>query len=183
MLMKAKPASKARRKTEAAPAITQTREEVIENIKRMGDLMRERERVQSNMNDAIAQLQERAAEEIAPLDAEVQELEASILMYCTTNRDVLTDCGKVKFADLITGKVLWRNNPPKVQIRGNDAVLALLEQDEKYERFVRTKREVNKEAVLNEPDFFAGNPVPGLSIVQGKEFFVIEPYNQELPEA
>ena len=57
MLMKAKPASKARRKTEAAPAITQTREEVIENIKRMGDLMRERERVQSNMNDAIAQLQ------------------------------------------------------------------------------------------------------------------------------
>ena len=104
-------------------------------------------------------------------------------MYCTTNRDALTDGGKVKFADLITGKVQWRNNPPKVQIRGNDAVLALLEQDEKYDRFVRIKREVNKEAVLNEPDFFVGNPVPGLSIVQGKEFFVIEPYNQELPEA
>ena len=180
MLMKA---TKTRRKTEAAPAISQTRDEVIENIKRMGDLVRNRERVQAEMNDAIAQVQKRAAEEIAPLDAEWKELEASILMYCTTNRDALTDGGKVKFADLITGKVQWRNNPPKVQIRGNDAVLALLEQDEKYERFVRIKREVNKEAVLNEPDFFAGNPVPGLSIVQGKEFFVIEPYNQQLPEA
>ncbi|UOO89618.1 host-nuclease inhibitor Gam family protein [Vitreoscilla massiliensis] len=181
MLMKAKQPKKTRSRTEAAPSITQTREEVIANIKRIGDLQRERERVQTSMNDAVAQLQERAAEEIAPFDAEIEELQASILMYCTTNRDVLTDGGKVKFADLITGKVLWRNNPPKVQIRGNDAVLALLEQDEKYERFVRTKREVNKEAVLNEPDFFAGNPVPGLSIVQGKEFFVIEPYNQELP--
>ena len=180
MLMKT---TKTRSKTEAAPAITQTRDEVIENIKRMGDLARDRERVQAEMNDAIAQVQKRAAEEIAPLDAEWKELEASILMYCTTNRDALTDGGKVKFADLITGKVQWRNNPPKVQIRGNDAVLALLEQDEKYERFVRIKREVNKEAVLNEPDFFAGNPVPGLSIVQGKEFFVIEPYNQELPGA
>ncbi len=183
MLMKTKQAKKTRSRTEAAPSITQTREEVIANIKRIGDLQRERERVQTSMNDAVAQLQERAAEEIAPFDTEIEELQASILMYCTTNRDVLTDGGKVKFADLITGKVLWRNNPPKVQIRGNDAVLALLEQDEKYERFVRTKREVNKEAVLNEPDFFAGNPVPGLSIVQGKEFFVIEPYNQELPGA
>ena len=39
MLMKA---TKTRRKTEAAPAITQTRDEVIENIKRMGDLVRNR---------------------------------------------------------------------------------------------------------------------------------------------
>ena len=34
MLMKA---TKTRSRTEAAPAITQTRDEVIENIKRMGD--------------------------------------------------------------------------------------------------------------------------------------------------
>ena len=71
MLMKA---TKTRRKTEAAPAISQTRDEVIENIKRMGDLVRNRERVQAEMNDAIAQVQERAAEEIAPLDTELQEL-------------------------------------------------------------------------------------------------------------
>ena len=45
---------------------------------------------------------------------------------------------------------------------------------------MRVKKEVNKDAVLNEADFFAANPVPGLSVVQGKEFFVIEPHNQDL---
>ena len=177
MLMKT---TKTRRKTEAAPAISQTRDEVIENIKRMGDLVRNRERVQAEMNDAIAQVQERAAEEIAPLDTELQELEASILMYCTTNRDVLTDGGKVKFADLTTGIIRWRNNPPKVNVRGVDAVLALLEANPIFGRFVRTKKEVNKDAVLNEPEFFKANPVPGLSVDQGKEYFVIEPHNQDL---
>ena len=76
MLMKAKQPKKTRSRTEAAPSITQTREEVIANIKRIGDLQRERERVQTSMNDAVAQLQERAAEEIAPFDAEIEELRA-----------------------------------------------------------------------------------------------------------
>ena len=66
---------------------------------------------------------------------------------------------------------------------GADAVMALLEANPALARFVRTKKEVNKDAVLNEPEFFAANPVPGIKIVQGKEFFVIEPYNQQLPEA
>ncbi|OPX53964.1 host-nuclease inhibitor Gam family protein, partial [Oceanospirillum multiglobuliferum] len=61
-----------------------------------------------------------------------------------------------------------------------DAVMALLEANPALARFVRTKKEVNKDAVLNEPEFFAANPVPGIKIVQGKEFFVIEPHNQEV---
>ncbi|MDO4434721.1 MAG: host-nuclease inhibitor Gam family protein, partial [Alysiella sp.] len=65
-------------------------------------------------------------------------------------------------------------------VSGVDAVLALLENNPIFERFIRVKKEVNKEAVLNEPEFFAANPVAGLKIVQGKEYFVIEPHNQEL---
>ena len=103
--------------------------------------------------------------------------------FLNSNRAALTDGGKVKFADLTTGIIRWRNNPPKCSVSGADAVMALLEANPALARFVRTKKEVNKDAVLNEPEFFAANPVPGIKIVQGKEFFVIEPYNQELPGA
>lgn len=174
---------KLRRRAEAAPSLIQTRDEAIAAIKEMGDLLREKSRLQTAMNDRIADLQKTTAEEVAPLDEKITVIESGITTWCTANRDAITDGGKVKFADMVTGKVSWRCNPPKVSVRGVDAVLALLEQNTALARFVRIKKEVNKDAVLNEPDVFAANPVPGLSIVAGKEFFVIEPYNQELPGA
>ncbi|MCO6520885.1 MAG: host-nuclease inhibitor Gam family protein [Snodgrassella sp.] len=174
-------AKKLRTKREALPALIHSRDDAVAGIKRMGDLLRLREQIQGEMNDSIAQLQEDTAARVAPIDEELAELEAGIAAYCTTHRDVLTDGNKVKFADLITGKVSWRNNPPKVVIRGVDAVIALMEQCADFSRFIRVKKEINKDAVLNEAALFEQSPVPGLSIVPGKEQFVIEPYNQELP--
>lgn len=170
-----------KRKTKTEAIIgCQTRDEAVEAIKRIGDLTRERERIQANMNDQIAQLQKQADEAVAPLTSEIQALEDSVKVWATANRDALTDGGKVKFADLTTGIIRWRNNPPKCSVTGVDAVLALLESNPIFARFIRIKKEVNKDAVLNEPEFFATNPVAGLKIAQGKEFFVIEPYNQEI---
>ena len=74
----------------------------------------------------------------------------------------------------------WRVNPPKVSVSGVDAVIALLEADPDRSRFLRVKREVNKEAILNEQELFADGQVPGIKLVQGKEFFVIEPHDQVL---
>lgn len=176
-------ATKLRVKSEALPAFIHSRDDAVAGIKRMGDLIRERNLIQGDMNDGIALLQKDTAERVKPIDEELAELEAGIATYCTAHRDVLTDGNKVKFADLITGKVLWRNNPPRVVVKGVEAVIALLEQNEELSRFVRTKKEVNKDAVLNESERFVKSPVPGISIVQGKEQFVIEPYNQELPVA
>lgn len=172
--------NKARTKTAALAAAVQSRDEAVETIKRIGDLTRERDRIQADHNDQVAELQKQADDAVAPIRAEIETLETAMLAWATANRDQLTDGGKVKFADLTTGIIRWRNNPPKVSVRGVDAVLALLEGNPLFERFVRVKKEVNKDAVLNEADFFAANPVPGLSVVQGKEFFVIEPHNQDL---
>lgn len=171
--------SKAKTKTTAIIG-AQSRDEAVESIKRIGDLMREKERIQAQMNDAIARLQQEAAEACAPLAAEIEALEGSVKVWATANREALTEGGKVKFADLTTGIIRWRNHPPKCSVTGLDAVLALLEANPIFERFIRIKKEVNKDAVLNEPDFFTHNPVPGLKIVHGKEYFAIEPYNQEL---
>ncbi len=172
--------AKAKTKTAAMAVIVQTRDEAVESIKRLGDLMREKERIQAKLNDHVAELQKQADEDVAPLLAEMESLEAGIHAWATANRDALTDGGKVKFADLTTGFIRWRNNPPKVQVTGVNAVIALLESNPALERFLRRKTEINKEAVLNEPELFEKQPVPGLKIVVGKEFFVIEPHNQEL---
>lgn len=170
---------KSKTKTQAVIGC-QSRDQAVEAIKRIGDLSREKERIAAAMNDQVAQLQKQADEQVAPLTAEIEQLEEAVKVWATAHHDALTDGGKVKFADLTTGIIRWRNNPPKCSITGVDAVLALLENNPIFERFIRVKKEVNKDAVLNEPEFFATHPVAGLKIVQGKEFFVIEPHNQEL---
>ena len=167
-------------KTEALTVGLQDRADASVQIKRMGDLQREIERIQADHNDNVAELQKQADERVAPLMAEINAIHAGVQAWSEANRDALTDGGKVKFADLTTGIIRWRNNPPKCSVSGVDAVLALLESKPDLERFIRVKKEVNKDAVLNEPEFFADNPVPGIKIVQGKEFFSIEPHNQEL---
>ncbi|MDO4434713.1 MAG: host-nuclease inhibitor Gam family protein [Alysiella sp.] len=171
--------TKSKTKTQAVIGC-QSRDEAVEAIKRIGDLVRDKDRVQAALNDQVAELQKQADEAVAPLTAEIEQLEEAVKVWATAHRDALTDNGKVKFADLTTGIIRWRNNPPKCTVSGVDAVLALLENNPIFERFIRVKKEVNKEAVLNEPEFFTAHPVAGLKIVQGKEFFVIEPHNQEL---
>lgn len=171
---------KTRTKTVALAVAVQSRDEAVEQIKRIGDLSRARERLQADFNDQVGELQKKVDGKIAPINAEIEALESGVHAWATAHRDALTDGGKVKFADLTTGIIRWRNNPPKCSVSGADAVMALLEANPALARFVRTKKEVNKDAVLNEPEFFAANPVPGIKIVQGKEFFVIEPHNQEV---
>ena len=47
-------------------------------------------------------------------------------------------------------------------------------------RFIREKEEVNKEAILNEPEAVAH--VAGISISQGEDF-IVTPFETELAEA
>lgn len=171
---------KQKTKTESLAVAVQSRDDAALKIKRMGDLQRQIERIQADHNDKVAGLQKEADAAVLPISAEIDAIHAGVQAWCEANRDALTDGGKVKFADLTTGIVKWRNNPPKCSISGVDAVMALLEANPDLNRFIRIKKEINKDAVLNEAEFFAAHPVPGIKIMQGKEFFTVEPHNQEL---
>lgn len=174
-------ATKQRHKSPALPVqAAQSKQDVVENIRVIGDLTREKNRLQADMNDAIAALQEQYATDTAPINARIASLQTGVQTWCEANRDVLTEGGKVKFADFVTGVVKWRVKPPSVSIKGMDAVIALLKQST-LTRFVRVKEEVNKEAILNEPDAVRG--IAGISINTGVEEFVIEPAEQSLENA
>ncbi|MDB7002776.1 host-nuclease inhibitor Gam family protein [Escherichia coli] len=170
----AKPAK--RIKSAAAAYVPQNRDAVITDIKRIGDLQREASRLETEMNDAIAEITEKFAARIAPIKTDIETLSKGVQGWCEANRGELTNGGKVKTANLVTGDVSWRQRPPSVSIRGMDAVMETLERLGLH-RFIRTKQEINKEAILLEPKAVAG--VAGITVKSGIEDFSIIPFEQE----
>ena len=128
------------------------------------------------MNDEIAKIAAAAQPALDELKICIETLQAGVQTWCEANRDALTEGGKVKSANLITGEVSWRQRPPSVQVRGLDAVIATLKRLG-LGQFVRTREEINKEAILNEPEQVRG--VAGISLVTGVEDFGIQPFEQE----
>ena len=170
-------ASKTRIKATAQINVPQNNGEAAADIRQIGDLQRNLARMQAEMNDAIAHV---TASYQAPLEAmtkQITGLQKGVQAFCEANRDDLTNGGKVKTANLITGEVQWRQRPPSVRVTGAEAVIETLRRLG-LSQFVRTKEEVNKEAILNEPEGVKG--VAGISIVSGVEDFVITPFEQEV---
>lgn len=159
-----------RLKTKAADA-PQTMAQVQSDIRTIGDMQREHGRVSAYLNDQVAQLTEAAAPTLKDLQERITALQKGVQIYCEANREEL--CGKGKTANLVTGEVQWRQRPPSVKVTGVDAVIAWLK-NMGMNAFIRSKEEINKEAMLNEPEKAKG--VPGVSIVTGVEDFVIVPF-------
>lgn len=159
-----------RLKTQALEA-PQNLAEVQSHIRQIGDLQRQHGRASADLNDAVAQLTEAAAPALKASQERITALQKGVQIYCEANREEL--CGKGKTANLVTGEVQWRQRPPSVKVTGVDAVVAWLK-TMGLSSFVRIKEEINKEAMLNEPD--KAKSVPGVSIVTGVEDFVIVPF-------
>ena len=151
---------------------------MIEAIAEIGRRQRERQRLETLMNDDLAKVREAWEKQAAPHLEAIKELSRGVQLWCEVHRDLLTQGGKVKFARLASGEIKWRLTPPRVVIRALDAVLEALKQAG-LERLIRIKEEPNKEAILTEPDAVAG--IKGITITQ-KEDFVIVPFETELEE-
>lgn len=155
----------------------QTREQVVEHIRKIGDLTRDRSRLAATMNDGIAALQEQYAQEADPINERIEALQAGVHVWCEANRAAITDNGKVKYADFVTGTVKWRAGRESVGLRKVEAIIEALKRHGLH-RFVRVKEEVNKDAILADKQAVAG--IVGITINSGDEEFVIEPHEQEL---
>lgn len=170
-------AKPARLKAKAQTNVPQNKGEAAADIKHIGDLQRQLARAQAEMNDAIAHITARYQPTLEAIGDQIKQLQYGVQAYCEANRAELTSEGKTKTANLITGEVQWRQRPPSVSVRGADAVIEALKRLG-LGKFVRTKEEINKEAILNEPEAVKG--VAGISVVTGVEDFVITPFEQEV---
>ena len=165
-----------RLKAAAQGYVAQSQDDAAATIRKIGDLSRDILRIKATMNDQIAAITAQAQPEILAKEEQLAALQKGVQTWCESHRDTLTNGGKVKSYSFITGSVQWRQRPPSCSVRGAETVIATL-QRLGLTRFIRTKEEVNKEAILNEPQEVLG--VAGISVVTGVEDFVIEPFEQD----
>jgi phage host-nuclease inhibitor protein Gam len=166
-------------KSPATPVrVPQSKEEVSSSIASIGAAARKLARIEADMNEALSTTREHYEKLAAPYKKAIADHRQGVQIWCEANRDVLTDGGKTKTGAFTTGEVKWRLNPKSVSIKTAKAVLAALV-EAGLERFVRTKQEIDKEAILADPDAVAA--IKGITIEQDEEF-VIEPFETKLQE-
>ena len=165
-----------RLKAPAASSVPQSKADCAAYIKNLGDVQRDFDRSKAEMNDAIARITLLYQPVLELQQTRVTALQSGIQTWCEANRSALCD-GPGKTANLVTGEVSWRQRPPSVGIRGADTVIETLHRMH-LGRFVRIKEEVNKEAMLNEPDAVRG--IAGITLVSGVEDFSITPFAVEV---
>lgn len=158
--------------------VPQSVAEVNEAIVEIGQRQRDRDRIEADMNADLAAIRKRYEDKARPHAERIKDLAGGVQTYCEAHRDELTRGGKTKTAKLASGEVSWRMRPPSVAVRGMASVVDALKKL-KLDRFLRVKTEVDKEAILADPD--AVDAIKGISISQ-REDFVIKPFSTELEE-
>lgn len=157
-------------KGETTPWVPQSRDEASAGVASIGMLQRERRKAEALMNDNIASIKAAAEAEVAPLNEKIRRLYAGVKVWCEANREAITEGGKRKTVQLASGEVRWRVTPPKVVIRGVAALLKLL-REKGLERFIRTREEPDKEAML--ADRPAVEKLKGVTFEQREEFVIV----------
>ncbi len=163
------------KKPAVAFAVPRDAAEVSAAIASIGIEQRELARIEAAMNDEMALVKERW-EAAADLPRKrISDLTQGVQVWCEAHRAELLK-GDAKTAAFPAGEVQWRVRPPRCVIRGAEAVLDTLSRLG-LSRFIRTKEEINRDAILNEPEAVRG--VAGISIEQGEDF-VIKPFEADL---
>lgn len=165
-----------RAKTAAAAWAAQSREDAAGAVAAIGEAQRELRRIEAEMNDELARIREAYEAAAEPHRAVVSSLTEGVRVWAEANRNALTQGGKVKTAALSTGELRWRLHPPSVRLTKPEAVIEAL-RNLGLTRFIRVKEEVDKEAILAEPDGVKG--VKGIAINRPETFEVV-PFEQEL---
>ncbi len=148
-------------------------------IKEIGDQSREVVRLQAEMNDQMAAIKKDYGDRCEPINERIGILKDGLAIFAEANRDRLTRGGKVKYHEYSTGKISWRLKPAKVSVRGVADVIQALKAAG-LQRFVRTKEELNKDAMLEERSI--AGAIKGVTIGSDGEDFIVEPSETELTE-
>lgn len=168
--------SAVKKKAKALSRVPQSREDAVFAIGRIGTLRREIQKLRADADEAIRIAGEKFEQASADLATELAEHEQGVQTFCEARRLELTNEGRVKFHDFGTGRINWKLRPPSVSIRAAEAVIAACKKVG-FSQFVRTKEEVNKDAMLADAD--KARLIAGVTIKSAGEEFVIEPAELE----
>lgn len=155
--------------TESVPA-PQTKGEAELLLSQIGNLQREVTVNATKQADEIATVKERfnkRNEEIADV---ITSCFKRLYVWAEANKIRLLK-GKGKSVRISSGTISWRKTPPKVNVRNTEKVIEQIKA-KGLDHLLRPIVEINKEAVLANPDDIAG--ISGISITS-KEQFAVKP--------
>ncbi len=165
--------------TAAAHRVPQNREEVVNMIAEIGNHQRDRQRLKADMDDQIAAIREKFDKQLAPHSEAIQQLTEGVHTWAEAHKDSLTNGGKIKTANMMTGEIRWRMRPTSCKAVRVKEAIEEIKQKGLAALFLRTKEELNKEAILANPD--AVKDCRWISLEQGEDF-VIVPFETDLEE-
>lgn len=164
-------------------AAAQSGEQADSLVKQYGDTYNELAHLQADLDEEIAALKERYQDRAKPLQESLNAKLVAVQTWAEANREKLTEGGKIKTVRLGNGEIGWRVRPPSVRLKKGFTADMIVETCKKLgiNRFVRTKLEPNKEAMLAEPE--AAKLIDGISIGSAGEDFFLVPFGAEIAEA
>lgn len=160
----------------AARRTPQSRDEVADLIGQIGEDERALCLIEVGLNAEIACLRLAYETQADPLRERISAAQAAVQDFCEAHRHALTDGGKTKTHRFTTGDIAWRTRPPAVRITGEPDCIERLEASGR-KRFVRVRKEVNREAILAERDAVAD--IAQIRVVQSEDF-IVTPHQIEL---
>ncbi len=170
-----------RLKTPAADfPVPQSKDQADDFIRQIGDLQRQLGDMDSRMNGRIEDTKASFKISAQPIKEKLEGLTKGLQVFSEANRLGLTRQGKVKYHRFPMGEIKWRLRPPNVSLRGVEEIIKTLRQNKIFRKFLRTKFEVNKDAMRADPETAA--TIKGVTIKSGGEDFVITPNKTKIEE-
>lgn len=144
-----------------------------EAVQRIGQAQRDLALIQAALDEKLAHAKAEAEAQAKPLAETIERLTAGLQIWATAHRDSLTQHGKTKTVPMPSGEIAWRIRPPAVSLSNVKALVEALLAEKTLGRFLRTKHQPDKEAMLKEPAVAA--TLPGVTLKTGIEDFVVTP--------
>ncbi len=155
-----------------APTKVRTPDQAAAVVGQIGGAQVQLSRLKASLDVAVAQANLAYETAAAPLRTAITTDTELLRGYFDANRSTLLT-GTKKSVALSTGMIGLKKTTAKVVVADVDALLTLLEQDRKLRRFIRTKSEIDRAALLAEPKVAA--TIKGVSIEGGEDAFFVKP--------
>lgn len=138
--------------------------------------------IQVDMDAALAKVKKEHEDKAEAKAKRLAEIFVTLSAYGAQERERLTDNNATKTVKLAAGEIGWRKNPPSVKMRAKKKIEDAIAEIRalRMPRFLRRKWELNKQAILDDPE--GAKKLTTLRIETGQEEFFVAPFGAELAE-
>lgn len=152
-------------------------ENATSDLARYGEVSREIEQIENDLNAEVKRLQAEAQKKVEPLTKERQDLHKAIEIFATSYREPLTG-GDSKTIPLPSGKLFWRDGQDSIEVTDEKVAKRSIRRLGKAALYIKTSFSIRKDVLLKNPK--DAKRIEGLEYKEAEERFYIAPSKVEV---